>query len=92
MDFEWDEAKRQSNLRKHQIDFIDVQAVFDSRPTVSRVSRHATELRFLTTGEIDGVFYTVIWTWRDESIRLISARRARDAETRNYRSLHGGRA
>ncbi|MHC5611477.1 MAG: BrnT family toxin [Nostoc sp.] len=29
MEFEWDEAKRLTNLRKHGIDFIDILAVFD---------------------------------------------------------------
>jgi uncharacterized DUF497 family protein len=29
MDFEWDEDKRQANIRKHGIDFVDVPAVFD---------------------------------------------------------------
>ena len=29
MEFEWDEAKRLANLRKHGIDFVDVPAVFD---------------------------------------------------------------
>ena len=90
MDFEWDEQKRQSNLRKHDIDFIDVQAVFDGRPLVSSVSRQPAELRFLTTAEIEGIFYTVVWTWRGDIIRIISARRARDEEKRDYRSLHGG--
>ena len=28
MEFEWDESKRISNLRKHGIDFLDVAAVF----------------------------------------------------------------
>ncbi|MDP9354285.1 MAG: BrnT family toxin [Chloroflexota bacterium] len=45
----------------------------------------------MTTGELDGRFSTVVWTWRGEVIRLISARRARDAEQRAHRSLHSGR-
>lgn len=28
MDFEWDEIKRQSNLMKHQVDFVDAVGVF----------------------------------------------------------------
>jgi len=90
MDFEWDEAKRQSNLIKHQIDFVRAQLLFDGRPQVTALSWHAEELRFLTTGEIGDVFYTFVWTWRGEAIRLIPARRARDDERINYRSLHSG--
>lgn len=88
MEFEWDELKRQANIQKHSIDFVDAQAIFDGRFFVVLESKRGYETRFLTTGEIDGVFYTVIWTWRDEVIRIMSARRARDAEKRNYRSIH----
>jgi uncharacterized DUF497 family protein len=88
MEFEWDEVKRQSNLRKHQIDFLRMQLLFDGRPQISAKSVSSNEPRFLTTGEIDGVFYTVVWTWRGGAVRIISARRARDAERRDYRSLH----
>ncbi|MBX3069970.1 MAG: BrnT family toxin [Thermomicrobiales bacterium] len=88
MEFEWDEAKRQSNLRKHQIDFLRMQLLFDGRPQISTKSVSSSEPRFLTTGEIDGVFYTVVWTWRGGAVRIISARRSRDAERRDYRSIH----
>ncbi len=90
MDFEWDDAKRQANLAKHRVDFVDVQELLDGRPVFTAVSQHPDEQRFVTTGILDGRFYTVIWTWRGDNIRLISARRARDAEQRHYRALHGG--
>ena len=35
---------------------------------------------FMTTAQIDEAFYTVVWTWRGQSARNISVRRARDAE------------
>jgi uncharacterized protein len=31
MQFEWDEAKNLENIRKHEIDFVDVPAMFDSK-------------------------------------------------------------
>jgi uncharacterized DUF497 family protein len=31
MDFEWDEAKRQANILKHGIDFVDAMGIFTSR-------------------------------------------------------------
>ncbi len=91
MEFEWDEAKHQSNLAKHEVDFLDATVLFDGRPVVTVVGQHPDEPRFLTTGELDNRFYTVVWTWRGEVIRLISARRARDAEQRAHRSRYGGR-
>ncbi len=91
MEFEWDESKRRGNLAKHGVDFLDATALFDGRPVVSVVSRHPDGPRFLTTGELDDQFYTVVWTWRRDVIRLISARRARDAEQRAHRSRYGRR-
>jgi len=36
MEFEWDENKRQSNLSKHGIDFVDAAKIFD-RPVLERL-------------------------------------------------------
>jgi len=88
MEFEWDEDKRQSNIEKHDIDFVRMQLLFDGRPKINASSEHEEEPRYLTTGEIDDIFYTVVWTWREGTIRIISARRARDAEKRKYRSIY----
>lgn len=90
MEFEWDEAKRLTNLTKHDIDFLRMRLIFDGRPTVTAPSQRGDEVRNVTTGVIDDRFYTVIWVWRGENIRLISARRSRDGEKRAYRSLHNG--
>jgi uncharacterized protein len=91
MGFEWDEAKRRGNLDKHGIDFLDVRRLFDGRPIVTIRGAYPDEVRSVTTGIIDGRFVTVVWTRRNNAIRIISARRARDAEARAYRALHGGR-
>ena len=56
---------------------------------ISSISHQSIELRFLTIAEIDSIFYTVAWTWRGSVVRIISARRARNEERRDYRSLHG---
>jgi uncharacterized DUF497 family protein len=90
MEFEWDEAKRQSNLDKHGIDFLRARRLFDGRPVVNTRSSYPDEERFLTTGMLDDLFVTVVWTERGSAIRFISARRARDAEKRAHRSLYGG--
>lgn len=88
--FEWDEAKRQSNLAKHGIDFLRIQELFDGRPTLTSPSPYPSEVRFLTTGNLDAEFVTVIWTRRNGTTRFISARRARDGEIRAYRALYSG--
>ena len=89
MEFEWDEAKRFSNLTRHGIDFRAVRRLFDGRPVLTNKSSYADEQRWLTTGILGERFVTVVWTWRGDTIRMISARRARDGEQRAYRALHG---
>ena len=90
MEFEWDEAKRRINLAKHGIDFFDVRRLFDGRPVVTTRSPFSDEERFLTTGIIDVRFVTAVWTRRNGAVRIVSVRRARGAEERSHRALHGG--
>ena len=88
MQVEWDEAKRHANVAKHGLDFARARLLSDGRPVVSYRSSYPPEERWLTTGGIDDRLYTVVWTPRGDAIRLISARRARDAEERAYRAVH----
>ncbi|MDQ3512085.1 MAG: BrnT family toxin [Chloroflexota bacterium] len=90
MRFEWDDNKRVSNLDKHGIDFVDAELVFDGRSVVTVPSPYLDEVRTLTTGFVEGRLITVVWTEREDAIRIISARRARDAEVREYREVHRG--
>jgi uncharacterized DUF497 family protein len=85
---EWDEAKRRANLAKHRLDFVDADLLFDGRPTVVDDARSEAELRFRTTGMVNGVLRTLIWTWRGGERRFISFRSARDEEKREYRQLY----
>jgi uncharacterized DUF497 family protein len=88
MEFEWDEAKRDSNLAKHDVDFVRAKFVLDGRPSITARSSYPLEERFITTGFVNHWFITVIWTMRGEKKRIISARRARNEEIRKYRSVH----
>ena len=87
--YEWDEDKRLINLAKHKLDFLAASLLFDGRATMTAKSDYPTEARYITTAIIDGKFYTVVWTWRDDSRRIISFRRARNGEEKAYRQLHG---
>lgn len=88
MRFEWDEAKNQANKAKHGVDFVRIQLLFDGRPVETFPSTYPHEERWLTVGVLAGRFYTVVWTPRGEAVRIISVRRSRDAEVRQYRSVH----
>jgi uncharacterized protein len=87
--FEWDEAKRSSNIEKLGLDFIRARMAFDGRPAVDVPATLGEELRTLTIAILDGKFVTVVWTWRGNYRRIISFRRSRYAEEKAYRTLFG---
>jgi uncharacterized DUF497 family protein len=83
----WTARKRRANLRKHGLDFVDAQALFDGRPTYTHPSPRPGERRFVTIGLLTDEFVALIRTERGAFTRLISPRRARDAEKRKYRAV-----
>jgi len=80
--FEWDERKRESNLRNHDIDFQDARRVIDGA-TFIRQSDRKGEIRYMVYGFLDQE-EVVICTSRADSCRIISARRARRDERKRY--------
>lgn len=71
--FEWDEQKRLSNLRKHGIDFVRVCQIFEGNTLDFEDNRYNYgEQRFISIGETNGQFLTVVYTYRSQTIRLIS--------------------
>lgn len=88
MQFEWDEQKNKSNLKKHGIDFETAARVFqdDERIEYYDAQHSLDEDRYITIGQIGAVtlIVTVVYTEREDAIRLISARKATDSERRRY--------
>ena len=74
MDFEWNEAKRQTNLAKHGVDIFIAALIFEG-PTIKTEDRRHDygEIRYKSIGMVDDVCYVVIHTDRNGVIRLISA-------------------
>jgi uncharacterized DUF497 family protein len=89
MEFEWDENKRSSNVAKHQLDLARGIDLFDGRPVLTVPSPRGDERRFVTIGWFGAVAVALVWVERDAAIRLISLRRARDAEKRAHRARFG---
>jgi uncharacterized protein len=87
--FEWDETKRLRILRERDLDFGDAHQFFDGRPIIHVRAWRNEEERFVSTAEIHGKLFTVVWTWRGENQRIISFRRARHGEERAYRQTYG---
>ena len=84
--FEFDEAKSQSNLDKHGIDFVQAQALWDDRDLLEIAAKTVDEPRFLIIGMIGSKHWSAVVTYRDRSIRLISVRRSRPEEVKLYES------
>lgn len=85
MKFEWDEAKRQTSLAKHGIDFADLEPLFDG-PTVTTLDDRFDygEERFVTFGLLNGIALAVVHTETNKVIRLISVRKATKNEEKSY--------
>ena len=87
--FEWDPNKRDANIAKHGLDLARGAAMFDGRAAYTYPSRRADEPRQVTVGLMEDVMVAVVWVRRAAAIRLISLRRARDAEKAEYRARYG---
>lgn len=86
--FEWDDEKNQINIKKHGIDFETAARVFadENRLELFDELHSDYEDRYITIGMINNVAYIVmvVYTERDNAIRLISARKATNQERRMY--------
>jgi uncharacterized DUF497 family protein len=84
--FEWDDAKAASNARKHGVSFAEATTVFFDVDRIDfDVSRPQDgEGRRKVVGMIEERLFSVLYTVRDGSIRVISARRANTQEARRY--------
>ncbi len=84
MEFEWDEQKASLNLQKHLIDFRDAALVFFDSNRLDDEGYNTLEERYRTIGLVRGRVIFVVYTWREERIRIISARKATQYERQKY--------
>ncbi|MGH9750302.1 MAG: BrnT family toxin [Candidatus Polarisedimenticolia bacterium] len=85
MSFEWDPVKARINLRRHGVDFADAAIVFEDPLALTIPEEGTQEDRFITMGaDALGHVLVVVYTWRGDRIRIISARRATRKERRSY--------
>jgi hypothetical protein len=87
--FEWDENKRLKTLRERGLDFLDARSLFDGRNSADLPASTGKEERWIRIGVLGEKLYAVVWTQRNEKVRLTSFRRARVEEEGAYRQLHG---
>lgn len=84
--FEWDDAKSEANLRERGFDFAYASLIFD-KPTVEWDDRRREygERRICTLGQVEENVLLVVYTWRSDVRRIISARAANRRERDAYR-------
>ena len=84
--FEWDDRKARLNLERHGVDFADAAvALEDERALTIEDPDDYGEQRFVTIC-MDPMarILVVVYTWRGEVLRIISARTATNHEKREY--------
>jgi uncharacterized protein len=88
MGFEWDEASKAGvNYRKHGVRMPEAIPVFDDPRaiTITDDESDPDEQRFVTLGMgAMGRLLVVVYTWRGENIRIISARATEAHEREQY--------
>lgn len=86
MDVKWDAGKAQSNLAKHGVDFADAATALADLRALTRPDPDAQdEERFVSLGmDARGQLLVTVFMYREDTLRIISSRKASRAERRRY--------
>ena len=84
--FEFNEVKSDLSLRKHGINYQTATRFWEDFHLLEIRARSEDEPRFLVIGRLDGKHWSAVITYRNQRIRLISARRSRKLEMELYES------
>lgn len=86
MVFVWDEKKRNSNLKKHGLDFRDATLVYDNPEKITYRSTRGDEPRWLdlAVAAVHDKLLALIYAVREEDVRVISFRPASREERKQY--------
>jgi uncharacterized DUF497 family protein len=85
MNFTWNDAKRQANLKKHGLDFADASLVFAGHTLTRPDTRFPyDEARFSTVGLLGVEVVVIAHTETEDTIQVISMRKAERHEREYY--------
>ena len=84
--FEFDPEKSAKNKKKHGIDFIEAQSLWDDPDLLEVPAKTEDEPRFLVIGRIGPKHWSAIVTYRNYNNRIISVRRSKTEEVNLYES------
>jgi uncharacterized protein len=84
MEFEWDENKNQWNIAQRGFDFAFASGIFEKPVYEGEAQGDYAEIRIKAIGKVENIVLCVIYTRRENRIRIISARKASRNERRIY--------
>jgi hypothetical protein len=84
MNFDWDEEKSKINQFKHGIDFEAAKNLWLDEDQIEIYTPHPIEDRRIIIAKYHKKIWAAIYTIRDDTIRIISVRRARKREVNLY--------
>ena len=86
MRFAWDAAKAVRNLRKHGVDFADAAIALEDENalTIEDFSHNEQRFKTLGMGPTMNILFVVHVEHSEDTIRIISARKADRSETKQY--------
>ncbi len=85
MKFEYDDNKSKINKEKHGIDFVEAQHLWQNENALIVPANIVDEeIRYALISVFKSKCYVAIFTLRNETYRIISVRRCRKNEERNY--------
>jgi uncharacterized DUF497 family protein len=84
--FEYDPNKSIGNKEKHGIDFEEAKLLWKDIKRIENTLSYPKETRMMTIGQIKGRHYSAITTMRGDVTRIISVRRSREIEVKQYES------
>jgi len=85
---QWDPDKSKSNYQKHRVSFADAVIVLEDDMAITISDESSDENRFVTIG-MDANFkiLVVVYTYCEDDIRIISARKATPTERKQYEEV-----
>ena len=89
MKFEWDNNKNEANKLKHGISFEDTKELWNDPSRIEIQTSFPDEDRYILIGRLGEKIFAAVYTIREESIRIISARRAGKREVLLYDKKEG---
>ena len=84
MKFEWDKEKSRINQDNHGVDFETARNLWLDEDQIEIYAPHPIEDRRIIIAKYRNKLWTAIYTMRDDTIRIISVRRARKREVNLY--------